>query len=135
MGTKFNLTFHHTGLATANIDEAVDNYKELFGSDCASVKYTINSQKVNVCFIKVGKDSFLELVEPSSEDSSINRLLKKGHSYYHVGYLTKDIEFSVEQMILLNYKPMEYFNSEAFNNKRCIFLFSPEGHLIELIED
>jgi 4-hydroxyphenylpyruvate dioxygenase-like putative hemolysin len=135
MTTELNLTFHHTGVATTNMEEAIHNYKQLFGEDCASRIFKIHSQKVNVCFIKVGENCFLELVEPSEEDSSIYRLLKKGHSYYHIGYSTKNIESTVEHMVALNYKPFDFFNSEAFNNKRCIFLFSPEGHLLELIEE
>jgi hypothetical protein len=135
MKIKSNLTFHHTGLATDNISDAIVSYKQIFGDNCASEIYNVHSQNVNVCFIKVGESAFIELIEPSNENSSINRLLKKGHSYYHVGYLTKEIEFAVEELIELNYKPFEFFNSEAFNNKRCIFLFSPEGHLLELIEE
>jgi hypothetical protein len=35
----------------------------------------------------------------------------------------------------MNYKTLDIFDSEAFEGKRCVFLFSPEAHLIELIEE
>lgn len=128
------LTFHHIGIAVNSIEEAVENYKNLFGAESISAVYPITSQLVNVCFVNMGNGSFIELVEATSEDSSIHRLRKKGYTYYHMAYLTPHIEQSVEQLIALNYKAMEFFNSEAFAGKRCIFLFSPEAHLIELIE-
>lgn len=128
------LTFHHIGIAVNSIEEAVENYKNLFGAESISAVYPITSQLVNVCFVNMGNGSFIELVEATFEDSSIHRLRKKGYTYYHMAYLTPHIEQSVEELIALNYKAMEFFNSEAFAGKRCIFLFSPEAHLIELIE-
>lgn len=129
------LKFHHIGIAVDSIDDSVKNYIQLFGVDCISKKYEISSQMVNVCFVKVGEDTYLELIEANGEDSSIHRLRKKGHSYYHTAYKTKEIEKQVEKLNALNYKSLNYFYSEAFENKRCIFLFSPEAHLIELIEE
>lgn len=135
MEQLINLTFHHTGLAVSDMDETIAVYTKIFGEQAISVKYKIVSQDVTVCFVKIGENSFLELIEPLSEQSSIHRLLKKGIAYYHNGYQTNDIEKSVNQLIQLNFKPLDYFTSEAFDNKRCIFLFSPTGHLIELIEN
>ncbi|MBU2019055.1 MAG: VOC family protein [Bacteroidetes bacterium] len=129
-----NLQFHHTGLAVDSIEDSLDYYRKLFGSEKISKTYSISSQHVSVCFVEVGPNVFLELIEAKGDDSSIHRMRKKGVSYYHVAYLTKTIEETVSKLVELNFKPMEYFNSEAFDNKRCIFLFSPEAELIELIE-
>jgi methylmalonyl-CoA/ethylmalonyl-CoA epimerase len=128
------LNFHHIGIAVGSIAESAENYKALFGEQCISEVYDISSQQVKVCFVDMGNGSFLELVEPTSEDSSIHRLRKKGITYYHTAYKVIDIEKTVEDLTGLHYKAFEYFNSEAFNGKRCIFLFSPDAHLIELIE-
>ena len=128
------LEFHHIGLVVESIETSAQHYSSLFGKDNISNKILIDSQKVNVCFVKIGPDSFIELVEPVEEDSQVYKLLKKRISYYHMGYKVNDIEGAVAKLEDLNYKPMHYFNSEAFDGKRCIFLFSPEAHLIELIE-
>jgi methylmalonyl-CoA epimerase len=134
MHANLDLTFHHVGIAVSRIDEAVASYEVLFGASSISPVYAVSSQQVNVCFVNIGNGSFIELVEPTSEESGIQRLRKKGYTYYHMAYLTANIEDTVNRLVELNYKPMEFFNSEAFNGKRCIFLFSPEAHLIELIE-
>ena len=94
----------------------------------------ISSQGVYVCFVKNGTDTFLELVEPINEKSIIFKMQKKGITYYHVGYITDNILDEVKSLEANNYKAFDYFHSEAFNDKRCVFLISPDGHLMELIE-
>jgi len=128
------LTFHHTGIVVENIDAVAANYREIFGEKSISKKFHVSSQGVYVCFVEVGPNVFLELVEPSNENSIVSKLKKKGQTYYHAGYLTDNIEKTTTHLTGLNYKPFEYFSSEAFGGKKCIFLFSPDAHLIELIE-
>ncbi|MCC7050398.1 MAG: VOC family protein [Bacteroidia bacterium] len=128
------MQFHHTGIAVTSIDEVLPSYVSVFGKQSVSSKIHISSQQVWVCFIEVSSGIFLELVEASSENSPITKMAKKGISYYHTAYLVSDIEVKVKALEALDYKPFEYFCSEAFANKRCIFLYTPNGHLIELIE-
>ena len=75
------LKFHHVGLVVKSINKSLPNYEKIFGASSISKVYHISSQNVKVCFVKVGPDSFLELVEPLKENSQINGLLKKGVTY------------------------------------------------------
>lgn len=129
-----NLKYHHTGIVVKSIDEASLNYKKIFGENCLSQKYFISTQDVNVCFVDTGANTFLELVEMVGENSVVTKLIKKGITYYHIAYTTSDFEKAVEELEALNYKTMPNFKSEAFHGKRCVFLYSPDAHLIELIE-
>lgn len=131
---KLDMQFHHIGLAVESIEDSLSYYVSIFGEDNVSEKYTVHSQGVNVCFIKNSDNSFIELVEPLTQNSSIHKFLKKGISYYHMAYETVDIEVTVQKLVDLNFKNLSYFRSEAFAGRRCIFLFSPDGQLIELIE-
>lgn len=128
------LEFHHVGLIVESIETSKLHYSALFGTENISNVFKIDSQKVNVCFVKVGPSSFIELVEPIGEESQVFKLLKKRISYYHVAYKVNQIEEAVVRLESMDYKAMDFFNSEAFEGKRCIFLFTPEAHLIELIE-
>jgi methylmalonyl-CoA epimerase len=128
------LTFHHVGLLVDDIESSAKNYAEIFGQEKVSSLIEVSTQKVKVCFVKIGENGYLELVQAIDEDSAVYKLQKKKITYYHVGYMTEDIEASVAKLEQLNYKPMDFFVSEAFGGKRCVFLFSPEAHLIELIE-
>ena len=129
------LRFHHTGLLVESMDIAVKQYADLFGEANISNIIYVSSQKVKVCFINIATDNFIELVEPENEQSAVYKLLKKRITYYHTAYKVADIIFSVQLLEKLNYKPLDYFNSEAFGGKKCIFLFAPDASLIELIEE
>ena len=134
VSTPFDLDFHHVGVIVGNIESSLQHFTILFGKERISKIYHVSSQKVNVCFIKTGEGSHIELVEPLGNDSGVARLLKKRVSYYHMAYKVKDIQDSIKRLETLNYKSLNLFNSEAFDGKLCAFLFSPEGLLMELIE-
>ena len=128
------LTFHHTGLLVDSIEDSIAHLSQVFGKENISTPVFVSSQKVKVCFVKNGTGSFIELVEPVGEESAVYKLLKKRLSYYHLAYHVKDIHAAIKRLEGLHYKALELFNSEAFNGRLCVFLFTPEGHLIELIE-
>lgn len=128
------LTFHHVGLLVENMEESISHYSAVFGKQNISKVIEVNSQHVNVCFVNISNNNFIELVNPLGENSIVSKLLKKKIGYYHMAYKVEDIKFAVKKLEDLNYKAMDFFHSEAFENKLCVFLFSPEGHLIELIE-
>ncbi len=127
------LTFHHTGLLVDNLEEAIGHYTLVFGPKNISAIFDISSQKVRVCFVNVTPGVYLELVEPGP-DAPMASLLRRKAGYYHVAYKVNNIHQTVEELEKINYKTLQYFNSEAFNGRLCIFLFTPEGHLVELIE-
>lgn len=131
---KSDLNFHHVGTLVEDMNVAVQNYTNIFGKESASEVIRVASQQVDVCFIKVGNSSYIELVHPYSSESKVFNMLKKRVTYYHIGYKVEDIESAVAKLEAQEFKAMEYFSSEAFEGKRCIFLFSPDAHLFELIE-
>ena len=122
------------GTLVDNMESAILHYSALFGESSISRVICVESQQVNVCFVRMVDESYIELVEPYSEESVVYKLLKKRVTYYHIGYKVEDIVSTVAELEEMEYRPMEYFYSEAFEGKRCIFLFSPDAHLIELIE-
>ena len=128
------LTFHHVGLLVENMTDSINHYSALFGEASISETIHVSTQKVKVCFVKIAEGSYIELVQPMGEDSVVYKLLKKRTTYYHIGYKVADISSMVLKLEKMSYKAMEFFISEAFQGKKCIFLFSPEAHLIELIE-
>jgi catechol 2,3-dioxygenase-like lactoylglutathione lyase family enzyme len=128
------LKFHHVGLLTDDIEETLISYRSLFGENNVSEKKFISSQNVYVCFVKVGDESYIELIQPANEKSVVNNLIKKGAKYYHIGYYVIDFNNASETLIKMDYKALPEFISEAFNQKRCQFFYTPDGSLIEIIE-
>jgi hypothetical protein len=127
------LTAHHVGCLTENIGQSAEQYKTL-GFKNVSEVYSIADQKVKVCFIEIRDDFFLELVECSPEQKGLKKILNSGNPYYHVGYKVSDFEKAIAELQQHDYRLINRFNSEAFGGKQCAFLYSPEMHLIELIE-
>lgn len=134
VSTINNLILHHVGCLTKSIDESLVFYTKILPLKRTSDIITIQSQGVKVCFLSMNESTLLELVEPSQSNKSLNNLLKKGVSFYHLGYLSEDIEGSANFLLTKEFQFVTSFYSEAFQNKKCIFLLSPEFHFIELIQ-
>ena len=129
-----NLKIHHIGCVVGSIEEAIHTYKNTLGFKNVSNVTYVSSQKVNVCFVNIGNDTFIELIEPLDDKSAIARLLKKGNSYYHLGYWVDNFTETLNNLVEKGARVITEFNSEAFNNKKCAFLYTEEMHMIELIE-
>lgn len=135
MVENFNLILHHFGCLTENSENSILNFRDLYGDFELSDKILIQSQQVYVQFLKVSSSFLIELVEPIGEQNPLNRLLKKQIFYYHTGFSTIDIDNTILKMEAKGYKLINKFSSEAFNNKFCAFLYSPDMHLVELIQN
>ncbi len=129
-----NWQLHHTGCLVESISESLTLYRNIFGDQKISAPIHVSSQGVKVCFIETAPDVFLELIEPVGDDSVVARLLKKNVRYYHVAYLTNTFDEDIIALIHQDSKHVSTFSSEAFEGKRCAFMYLPDGSLIELIE-
>jgi len=129
------MELHHIGCLVENIPEAISEYKKLYSNNLESTNpIKIETQKVSVCFLKIANSVSLELVEPFPDNRTLLKLLKKGTSYYHLGYLTPNFKEESIRLISEGYKKLPDFKSEAFNFCLCAFFVNSLGHLIELIE-
>ena len=133
MDSKYNLIFHHTGCITRNIEDSKVAYAAL-GFGHTSQTYTITSQKVKVCFIEISANVFLELVEPFEDNETLNKYFKTKTTFYHLGFLTANFNETVQRLQDDGFYLINRFNSEAFNNKLCAFVFTREMLLSEIIE-
>jgi len=129
-----SLTYHHSAILVKNMQEAVENYAALFGAGAVSQVYSISSQLVNVCFVSTGNNTNIELVQPFAGNNAFDAYFKRGIHYYHIAYKAQNFDEATEQLVTAGYRLLNTFFSEAFNNKRCAFLLTPQGHLTEIIE-
>lgn len=135
MSTNLNselLKFHHIGCAVKNIDEALTDFRPFFAKITGPT--LIDSQKVRVCFLEMAPGSYIEFVEPAAADSAVSVLLKRGISFYHVGFLTGAFDRALAVLNEQNHRLLHEFSSEAFEGRRCAFLMSETMQLIEVIE-
>jgi catechol 2,3-dioxygenase-like lactoylglutathione lyase family enzyme len=129
------MRLHHVGCAVASIEAALPFYRP-FCSEISPV-YRVTSQAVAVCFVGQGNGTYIELIEPlePNSNSMVRNLVRKGFTYYHLGYKVPDLDQAIARLVEAEYRPQEPFHSEAFEGKRCCFLTSPVMHMIELIEE
>lgn len=83
----------HVGIVVSDMNKAVDFYQKAIGL-VVSHKETVESQKVNVVFLKDPSEteSYIELLEPASGDSVVAGFLnKRGPGVHHVAFQSPDI--------------------------------------------
>lgn len=79
----------HLGIAVQSIEEALPYFENVLGLKCYAVE-EVADQKVKTAFVKCGEVK-LELLEPTSPDSTIQKWLDKGnHGVHHVAFCIED---------------------------------------------
>jgi len=79
----------HLGIAVPSIEAALPYFKEVLGLECYAVE-VVEDQKVKTAFLKCGEVK-LELLEPTSPESTIQKWLDKGgRGVHHVAFCIED---------------------------------------------
>jgi len=125
----------HIGVAVNNLDEALAVYKSALGLKHEKVT-VVDSQKVKVAFLQVG-DSRIELLEPISKDSTLEKFLeKRGEGIHHIALRVEGIDDLLKKLknqgvILIDDTPRA-----GAEGGRIAFLHpkSVKGVLLELCE-
>lgn len=128
------LTLHHVGCLVENMSAALETYAGTFKLTDVAAPVFVSSQKVHVCFLPAGNGTFIEFVQPEPDNTFLQKMLHKGTSYYHVGYVCADLEQSVQSFIAAGAHELTRFQSEAFAGRCCVFLITAQQQIIELIE-
>ncbi len=92
------MKLHHIGVVVPNIQESLGELKRYMTFQSISLPMPVATRKVNVCFLKMG-EPFLELIEPSSEDSAISDLATSGGGIHHLCFEVDDIQKEVDAMV------------------------------------
>lgn len=86
----------HIGIAVRSIEESIPYYEGVLGLKCYKVE-VVEDQKVKTAFFKVGATK-IELLEPTSEDSTIAKFIaKKGEGVHHIAFAVPDVESSLKE--------------------------------------
>lgn len=127
----------HLGIAVRSIDEALPFFKNVLGLDVYKTEI-VEDQKVKTAFLKVGEVK-LELLEPTTPDSTIQKFLDNGgRGVHHVAYYVEDgvsealFECEAEDIRLIDKSPRL-----GADGMQIAFLHpkSTLGILTELCED
>ena len=87
----------HLGIAVKSIEEQLPYYEQVLGVKCYNIEEVVD-QKVKTAFFKIGQTK-IELLEPTSEDSTIARFIeKRGESIHHIAFAVPDVQESLDEM-------------------------------------
>jgi methylmalonyl-CoA epimerase len=131
------MEFHidHLGIAVKSLAAAKSIYEKL-GMDVLPEE-NVEQEKVRVVMIPVG-DSRLELLEATSEDSTIARFIaKRGEGLHHICLRVPDLGVAVEKLQKDGVRLVSNEIKIGAGGHRYIFVHpqSAGGVLLELVED
>lgn len=79
----------HLGIAVRSLEEAIPYYENVLGLKCYAIE-EVADQKVKTAFFMVGQTK-IELLEPTSEDSTIAKFIeKRGEGIHHLAFKIED---------------------------------------------
>ncbi|UCD05900.1 MAG: methylmalonyl-CoA epimerase [candidate division WOR-3 bacterium] len=91
------MKLEHIGIAVKDIENQLRIWRDLLGFSLKMISET-PEQKVRVAMLDVGGVT-VELLEPTSEDSTIHKFIeKRGEGLHHLSFEVEDIKKSMEDL-------------------------------------
>ncbi|KAN0015295.1 hypothetical protein ACTFIU_008020 [Dictyostelium citrinum] len=127
---------NHVAIATPNLQESMDLYRNVFGAD---VSEPVNQVEHGVTTVFVGlENTKIELLHPFGDKSPIENFLKKNPSggIHHICLEVDDIHRAVEILLAENVRIIDPKPKIGAHGKPVVFLHpkSMNGVLVELEE-
>ena len=88
---------NHIGIAVSSLEAHLPFYQDVLGLELIGMEM-VEDQKVKTALFRVGSVT-IELLEPTSENSSIAKYIeKRGEGMHHIAYQTDDIQSQLEDL-------------------------------------
>ncbi len=90
----------HVAIIVHNIDQALAFYRDILGITPREIR-DVPTEQVRIAFLPLGgpDGSEIELIEPTTSDSSLVKFLeKRGEGLHHICLEVDDIETSLQEM-------------------------------------
>jgi methylmalonyl-CoA/ethylmalonyl-CoA epimerase len=131
------LRLHHVGFVVADIATAMPAFTRSMEAEWDGQIFEDPLQKAKVAFLTTRpEDAQIELVQPISEDSPVQRFLGHGGGMHHLCYEVADLEAELAAFrsrgaaIASRPKP-----AVAFGGRRIAWVITSEKFLVELLEE
>ena len=88
---------HHLGVAVADLDEAIETYRQLFGAEL-ELRETLLDQGVDTAVLRVG-DARIELLAARGPDTPVGKFIdRRGPGMHHVAFEVSDVAGELERL-------------------------------------
>ena len=128
-------SLNHIGIAVRSIDDQKAFYEGALGLEFEGLE-DVPSQKVRVAFFRTG-DVRLELLEPTSPDSTVAKFIeKRGEGLHHMAFTVEDIQARIAELQESGLRMIDESPREGAHQMQIAFLHpkSSGGVLTELCE-
>ena len=125
----------HIGIAVANLQESLSFWETSLGIELHGIE-EVAEQNVRTAFLPVG-DTEIELLEPTSADSSVARFIEKhGEGLHHIAIRVDDIEAALAEMKAKGIQLIDEKPRNGASGARIAFVHPKATHgvLLELCE-
>lgn len=125
----------HIGIAVRSIEEQLKVWRDLFGFSVRMIT-DVADQKVRVAMLDVG-DVTVELLEPLSDESAINKFIeKRGEGLHHLSFQVQDIEKTIAEFKKRGARMIDEVPRSGAHAARIAFMHpkSTSGVLVELTQ-
>ena len=126
----------HLGIAVQSIEESLPYFENVLGLKCYNIE-VVEDQKVKTAFLKCGEVK-LELLEPTSPESTIQKWLDKGNKgVHHVAFAVEDgVANALAECDTMGIRLIDQAPRKGAENLNIAFLHpkSTVGILTELCE-
>ena len=123
----------HIGIAVRSVKQSSSLFAKLFGANVAQTE-EVADQKVKAAFFKVGEGG-IELIEPTSPDSTIARFIeKRGEGVHHLSFEVDDIKAEIVRLKQEGFQMIDEKPRVGADGYKIAFLHpkSTNGILIEI---
>ena len=123
----------HIGIAVKEIGKAAGFYENVLGLPIAGEE-AIADRQLKIAFLETG-NARLELIEPTSDDSTIAKFLaNRGEGIHHFCLLVDDIEQALQEMSQKGYRLIDETPRQGAEGSKIAFIHpsTAGGVLIEL---
>jgi methylmalonyl-CoA epimerase len=125
----------HIGIAVTSIQESLSFWETSLGIELHGIE-EVAEQKVKTAFLPID-DTEIELLEPTSADSSIAKFMeKRGEGLHHVAIRVDDIESALAELKARGVQLIDEVPRNGAGGARIAFVHprATHGVLLELCE-
>jgi methylmalonyl-CoA/ethylmalonyl-CoA epimerase len=125
----------HIGIAVKSLADSLKVYENAIGLDVSGYD-EVADQRVRVAMLTVG-ESRIELLEPTGEDSPIEKFMaKRGEGIHHIALRVENIEETLNRLKASGVRLIDSEPRAGAHNTRIAFIHpsSTHGVLMELVE-